>query len=215
MSALKTVFITGASRASVTPPRNTSSIRAGGRSPARAIGAAGVRPQRPAFPHHRGPCRRAPRRRDRPAVRAARRRSSPRSGQQRWLLTQEQGRSAPRLPRWRSRALAGGVRDQLFRPGLLLARARAAPAAGRRRDRQHHLDRRASRPSVRRQRVQHLQGGAVGADARAGRGPGRARHPGQCGLPGRDQHRDPVAGTDQLVSRIHSSASARRPRWLR
>ena len=75
---------------------------------------------------------------------------------------QEQGRPAPRLSRRRSRLLAGGVRDQLLRARPLLARAGQAAAAGRRLDREHHLDRRPSRPSVRRQRVQHLQGRAVG-----------------------------------------------------
>ena len=83
-----------------------------------------------------------------------------RAGQQCRLLAQGRGRQAAGLPRQRHGGLGADLRDQLLRAGLFQPRLRAAAGRDRRLDRQHHLDRRPPRPPLRRQRLQHLQGGA-------------------------------------------------------
>ena len=148
--------------ASATPRPPTSSSAAGGRSPARATRCRRECPRDERHEHitvdlelthaAAGHGRAAAQHPGRPAA--------ARAGQQCRLLAQGRGRQAAGLPRQRHGGLAADLRRQLLRAGLFQPRLRAAAGRDRRLDRQHHLDRRPPRPPVRRQRLQHLQGGA-------------------------------------------------------
>ena len=84
-----------------------------------------------------------------------------------------------------------GVFELNFFAPLALARGFApGPSSWPGDDRQHHLHRRPRHPPLRRLGLQHLEGGALGADPRNGGGIRRSGRPGQCGGAGRDRDRD-------------------------
>ena len=162
MSERKTVFITGASRGHRPCHRHLlRRARLAGDHLLARRGAAGVPARRAPRAHHRRP-RADPRAagHGRAAAQHPGRPAAARAGQQCRLLAQGRGRQAAGLPRQRHGGLAADLRHQLLRPGLFQPRLRAAAGRERRLDRQHHLDRRPPRPPLRRQRLQHLQGGA-------------------------------------------------------
>ena len=132
-----------------------------------------------------------------------------RADQQRGGLAEAAGRRQDRGAGDGARRLAAHLQREFLRlrgPGAGSAR----PAGGGAGDGgEHDLHRRLAGASVRLGGVCRIEGGALGADPRAGRRPGPRRRAGERGVARRDRHRHPVAG-DRDAS---SSATSRCTGW--